>query len=588
MSSYTTDIHTSLSSCLLCRQQASPGSLILDLSGKHLIVPTGCIYPCPRCSKSPNPSVWFHLDCYDILKDSYTTGWWPTLKDLQRFAAAVRPLYKPENKGNINVASTQEGLLCRSTRNILKDGFTQELFRRFPTEIQDKILEFLGPCWYLIVLGETRRLIEQMRNDYLFQSQQLNLTKGLYIGRTKYQGNSYISTISNEPLRVPSTYDQQYIKSPTYTKKVILSFDHVGIRRLQFLEQGSKPLPDGAPWYEIRETTDCHFNASISWSGLFVRRIKFFAEGWDKTLRIWSSPEVPKLNPWNLHIVWGHSFLNHVKLDANIHGLIVCCSRSVAIGIYGFTGISKAYKALVKLMNQRAYGDQPYWFYYPINKGEFITAAWIHKWKRSRSSASPISLAIRTSLGRDIFYEYRPLVKNGDGAISGIVHEGVDLKYTHGIVEIGVTCNPGCQVETPEQEPQFGRYECPPTRYTRPMPTWYLTKAPVEGLYKVRVCRDLEKTHRPCIGLLLYYEEGRVESLGQVHWDLDLTQDVLAPIYIGKGSIDGNDYIKDVQRDAACTRLESEVDIWQKIPENGTIVWWFSYLGDKVTMYTDP
>ena len=113
-----------------------------------------------------------------------------------------------------------------------------------------------------------------------------------------------------------------------------------------------------------------------------------------------------------------------------------------------------------------------------------------------------------------------------------------------------------------------------------------MTKAPLEGLYKVRVCRDLEKPHRPCIGLLLYYTKERVESLGQVRWDRDLTYDVLAPINLEIGNINGKDYIKGVQRDTACTQLDSEVGVWQKIPQHGTLVWWFGNLGDKVALYT--
>ncbi|KAE8362708.1 hypothetical protein BDV27DRAFT_146717 [Aspergillus caelatus] len=76
--------------------------------------------------------------------------------------------------------------------------------------------------------------------------------------------------------------------------------------------------------------------------------------------------------------------------------------------------------------------------------------------------------------------------------------------------------------------------------------------------------------HRPSIGLLLYYTNERVESLGQVHWGLDLTHDALAPIY------------------TSYTWLESEASTLQKTPQLGTLVWWFGDLGDKVVIYTDP
>ncbi|KOC09114.1 hypothetical protein AFLA70_341g001221 [Aspergillus flavus AF70] len=307
------------------------------------------------------------------------------------------------------------------------------------------------------------------------------------------------------PLELPSTYDRQHIKPPTYTKRIILSIDHMGIRRLQFLERDSKPLSDGAPWYEFLETTDSDVDASISWDGLFVRKISVFAAALESTRKIWSSPELPNLNPWNIHNVHGNRRLNHVKLDAKVRGLIVCCSRGNAIGIYGFTGISKAFESFVELMNQRAQNSQTYWFYFPINNGELITAAWIRKFKDCNLLAWPPALA-----------------------------------------------------------------------------------APLEGLYKVRVCRDLEKPHRPCIGLLLYYTKERVESLGQVRWDRDLTYDVLARINLEIGNINGKDYIKGVQRDTACTQLDSEVGVWQKIPQHGTLVWWFGNLGDKVALYNDP
>lgn len=115
----------------------------------------------------------------------------------------------------------------------------------------------------------------------------------------------------------------------------------------------------------------------------------------------------------------------------------------------------------------------------------------------------------------------------------------------------------------------------------------------------MRVCRDQEQLHHPCLGLLLYYQNGQVESLGQIRWDQDLSHEVLAPIRIQSADIidetdiiDGRrkNHIKNVQRDALPADsglLDEGVDEWLVLPEYGTIVWWFGHIGDRVVIYND-
>lgn len=83
----------------------------------------------------------------------------------------------------------------------------------------------------------------------------------------------------------------------------------------------------------------------------------------------------------------------------------------------------------------------------------------------------------------------------------------------------------------------------------------------------------------------------RVESLGQVCWDRDLTHEVPAPIRIENSIVQvkifDNSYVKDVQIDALCSWFDLDPGVGQRIPHHGTIVWWFGHKGDKVAIYND-
>lgn len=201
----------------------------------------------------PIEKPWMHKLCYDLLKASNRPNE-PTLEDLQRFGKAVMPLYKPVDKEDIDSASSREGLFSSHARPVVERSFRIDLFERLPAEIQAIILSYIGPCWYLIVLGESRRLIEELRSGRTSrQSEQISLEKEVYISRIPYQGNSYISTISNElPEPGLDGLKLECLKIPDNLSKIVLSTDHIGVRGIRFVVEGGTPPPsDGSPWYEF-------------------------------------------------------------------------------------------------------------------------------------------------------------------------------------------------------------------------------------------------------------------------------------------------------------------------------------------------
>lgn len=112
---------------------------------------------------------------------------------------------------------------------------------------------------------------------------------------------------------------------------------------------------------------------------------------------------------------------------------------------------------------------------------------------------------------------------------------------------------------------------------------WFITEAKLDGVRRVRVSRDSKKSHNPCIGMLLYYEDGHVESVGRVHWNLEMGRDIHTPVAISTAFIAGAKYVKSI---VPCSPRSPAPEL-MILPERGTIVWWFSYHGDEVIIYDD-
>ncbi|EAU30047.1 predicted protein [Aspergillus terreus NIH2624] len=199
----------------------------------------------------------------------------------------------------------------------------------------------------------------------------------------------------------------------------------------------------------------------------------------------------------------------------------------------------RPFKKFVKLMRQRARTGYLHWIYVPLNKNECIEAAWIRKLQDCSTIAFGPVLILRTSLRRTLtfgpqlpariidFYGYLPLVKDGDGTISGLFHDGLDSVSRY-VSAFGVACNAQSQAGTLPLLPMDTHYEPPkvPPGKGSIACTWFMTKASLKNL--VKVC-----------------------------WDLDLTQEVFDPVYIEKGTVDGRDYIKNIRGDTFDSRVST-------------------------------
>ncbi|PLB51523.1 hypothetical protein P170DRAFT_400433 [Aspergillus steynii IBT 23096] len=609
-------IHIGKSFCLLCRQQPEPGSAILDLNN-HLFTAPDCDSDCDVCLDcDPIPGVWYHRACFDIFKPSYGRSDVPTEKEFRRLEDAttilddLEHLDEPiQDVDSSEVATTMEGLLSRHARNLLQGTFRQDLLNRLPTELTLMIAERITPCWFLIVLGQTRRLMSLVRAGPGPGSERLNLQQDLWVSKVNYQGNSYLANLSTEPLSQSTETTQYRINLPHEVKTVVLSVDSVGIRGIQFTSSDSEASPDGSRRYRILEVKDPHCEIKVKRNAIFVTGIKLLPNNSSSGLRLWSSPVLPKFNPWNFYQEGMNGVLEHVQFDSELQGLLICCAGGRMLGIHGFSGKSKKFTEFIDSIIPSKYDEvtawihspEKYWIYYPFSRNENIFGAWIRK-KKGNAEAHPI-LVLQSSLGKTItfgpqippkeshHYQYHSLVREGDGAVTGIIHDGLEPGYEQ-ILELGVTCNELHRTPAPVEPLMSSPLELPqtPSHARGPVPQWYLTSAPLEGVERVQVFRRSGNLSRHCLGLLLSYHDGRVEALGQVRWDQNTTEEGRIRLGVKLGwSPRGIKRVLDIRSGVTDCELvdHSGAGSWSLLPDQGILVWWFGEYGDILTVL-DP
>ncbi|GLA81840.1 hypothetical protein AtubIFM56815_006018 [Aspergillus tubingensis] len=172
------------------------------------------------------------------------------MKDIKDYAADTELLYG-KSYPRRHPGTILEGLSSKHTSCIIAESFKQSFFDELPPEMRRRIAGFVGPCWYLAVLGEARRLIEYIRQSEEILSEELHLDKDLWISRIVCQDHWYLSHISNIPIEATEGMEVFHIQLPQTIHKIIASTDHIGVRWIQFLDREATPTQDQSPWYEI-------------------------------------------------------------------------------------------------------------------------------------------------------------------------------------------------------------------------------------------------------------------------------------------------------------------------------------------------
>ncbi|GLB12527.1 hypothetical protein AtubIFM57258_010209 [Aspergillus tubingensis] len=527
----------------------------------------------------------------------------PSMKDIKDYVLDTEALYgKGYPRGH--PGTILEGLSSKYTSCIIAESFKQSFFNNLPPEMRRRIAGFVGPCWYLAVLGEARRLIDYIRQSEEILSEELHLDEDLWISRIVCQDHWYLSHISNMPIEATQEMEVFHIQLPQNIHKIIASTDHIGVRWIQFLDREATPTQDQSPWYEIYDVENFEPKLWDIRNRLIIKVIEIYD---DKATRFWpltwTSPITPIFRPLAsiIHYDLQMAKLHHMKFGSQVKGILVVCDGPVDIvGIHNFSGRNKAFWEFLERVHARRepwMNPSLYWFYFPLNDQENIRGVWARKWERLDSRTNIDGLIVHTSFGRDMTFgavyprtftrdsKYIPMVRHTDGPVSGIIHDGMDLR-PYSIAVYGVTCHSPHNGGAPAWI--LIRYPIGPP-WARPSDDdrvpWYMTKATLRGVTKVQVCRDRTQSHHPCLGILMFYADGHVEANGQIRWDYGLDEEICSPFVVTIGAVNEKDTIKDIRNAGDPVVATAHQGEWKLLPTQGILAWWFSELGDRLVVY---
>ncbi|KAJ5584023.1 uncharacterized protein N7459_003823 [Penicillium hispanicum] len=594
------DIHLGTIPCVLCHIAPRPGNIIQGAAIPARTIIKRCVEAnCIACQDEIKPQYlkhcWCHHKCVETLASvgiqldqkvmqivwnstiSIASSYRHFESDEQRALVAaegIRAIPRiDETHRNKTLPKNVLRSLPKGLRRYLSS--TNFLFSRLPFEIVQMITRFSGLHPRLTVIGETRRLIEHatshMNSEISGQSSEISLDKPIYIASTLFRGVSYICMVNNTPFNNTNVFTElpELIQLPKKPRWILIAFDHVGVREIQFLEaKKSHPaISRDYPWYRWLYIPSTK-SIALHYNGLFLLSI-----GPRKPSELnWNVPFPPTTRKWNI-CGKGADWNTMVDLTLpGLKGLLVAFRDRHIIGIHAFTGVDARYHKFALQMCTLGLQKPPIgtpkarlqWFYFPLQKGEQIVKAWV-----------------QSSLGR--FYAFggyqdtrlrtRPLTADGDGAITSLIY-GMKDANEGGICRIGAVCASWASSERPlisQMDKTYNRDNVPGLEPSISIwPFQHLTWAPLEDLQQVQLTKLHPKLglHGP-IGAILSYKNGRTETLGEIDWDLGLCDPVLAPIEALEQAFQCSKY------DTIRTIVEAgeETDGWVPWPTHGMVIW---------------
>lgn len=113
-----------------------------------------------------------------------------------------------------------------------------------------------GPRRFLTILGESRRLMEQIRSGPRGRNEQLALSTGLYCVTIRYRGRAYVARVATTPsLRETEAspwVEEVFVPLHPDSDFLILYHDEMGVLKIEFFrDEDEVTVDDTYPSYQV-------------------------------------------------------------------------------------------------------------------------------------------------------------------------------------------------------------------------------------------------------------------------------------------------------------------------------------------------
>jgi hypothetical protein len=430
------EIHFRTARCLLCLERINQSDKALPsmstlsalcihvlnqsiaTDNPHAARVVKCQGDCFQCWRRPSRCLWYHTLCYTILSASYRlhrTSPKPDLQDIRDFGLATQAQLHLWDETTCKEV-IKEGLCSPYTEGVLKDSFSQEKLLRLPAEVLDMIARFIGDCAYLVVLGQTRRLVGTLQEGRgaPVTGMPVDLSSRVYTSEVLFQNASYLSRISN--LEAP--LHQRILHHGYQVRRIVLSKDDFGVRNIRFFDTCSSSVAhDGSPWYENliidEEALDVKIvglsNVShsvyvvgsvlIESKGLILRSVQLNS----KAIPVieWDTPNPPEMEAANIYSCVMDSpdrrRMQYHPLPKTLSGLTVCCRDGKMIGLFVHSSEASSHSTFVDSIQSRFPPQDLVWIFFPIEKGERILNVWVRRFQHLEGVASRPSIMVKSA-----------------------------------------------------------------------------------------------------------------------------------------------------------------------------------------------
>ncbi|CAF3458625.1 unnamed protein product [Fusarium graminearum] len=406
----------------------------------------------------------------------------------------------------------------------------------------------------------------------------VSLIQDVYISCTVVDGVRYVKSLDNA---VPKLCEQDrptlLSKQGEPIRKIWIAEDYRGIRAVKLCSADASfagPTPIVKSWWRAISVPYGIENITIKSDASTI-----YTTGNDTDNYVgWSNPEHPN------DVIDITTFDRVNSFPERLRMSFFNCN---ADGTTGYTVVTSG--ASVSMIHAHEnddigfYEDMDYayprdfFIYMPLDNGEFVTEI-CRRYARAGGNLISACLVFITNKGRSTLFGTsgppesclaldRILTPAPDGTQIWF-NDSKSLRYL-AVDGLGPPIRRSFPPSLMPNSPYFWRHN---------MESWFVSSCSMEGIVDMTLCRDMAHAHRPIAGILLEYENGHRECLGQFRFDKALEKVRLehaTDIYIGSSrTARSHLYVAHI---GTSPLQDSEGLWWMRISLHGMLEWWSSF-----------